>query len=752
MMRTAVLIFGLIGLCGAQTLPGTAPLTATDDLASRMVSGIDAYLMREAVERKPSANASLDRFRKIVGLIDARAPVTSLSLDATLDSPALLLKTPLFEVLAVRWRVLDGVDAEGLLLKPTRPVVRNVVAIPDADQTPEQLAVGAARRLAENGCQVLIPTIIDRRDTWSGNPRVGRMTNQPHREFIYRMAFEMGRHIIGYEVQKVLAAVDYFAAAKLPIGVYGTGEGGLIALYSAAADARIERAMVQGYFHGGEQQTWAEPIYRNVWDLLPDFSDRQLVRLIEASQTAGPETDRSVRALPPSPRLRPTGRLGQSSPSPSRKVIVVAGEYPVVAGPPAERNGRRGASAGKLEAQAGGLPFESALGEFLGKTPVTSVGTFTIAPRDADGRMERQFRQLVDFTQRKVRDSEAVRLQFAAGKSQDALRSYFWNEIEGKLEPTPGPSEKLAQATELGAAGRERVAGLLEGRAGPARAFETQTRLLYDEPAYRGYEVTIPVAKEVFAYGILLLPKNLKPGERRPVVVAQHGLEDRPQMLVNPQKPRELPIYQRYAAQLAERGFIVYAPQNPYIFLERFRVLVRKGNPLKLSLYSFIIAQHQRTLEWLQSRPEVDGARIGFYGLSYGGKTGMRIPAVLTNYALSIVSGDFNEWISKVASVEIPFGYMFNQEYDMLEFDLGNTFNYSELAGLIAPRPFMVERGHNDGVGSDEMISYEYAKVRRMYANLGLAGSTEMEFFMGPHQIHAVGTFAFLGRHFWWPE
>src|SRR5258706_5715876 len=122
----------------------------------------------------------------------------------------------------------------------------SVVAIPDADQTPEQLASGIARRLAENDCQVLIPTIIDRKDTWSGNPRF-RMTNQPHREFIYRMAFEMGRHIIGYEVQKVLAAVDYFEKAKLPIGVYGTGEGGLIALYIAAADPHIDRTMIAGY-------------------------------------------------------------------------------------------------------------------------------------------------------------------------------------------------------------------------------------------------------------------------------------------------------------------------------------------------------------------------------------------------------------------------------------------------------------------------------------------------------------------------
>jgi len=80
-----------------------------------------------------------------------------------------------------------------------------------------------ARRLAENGCLVLVPTLINREDTWSGNERLDNrperisgpehtkhFTNQPHREWIYRQSYEMGRHIIGYEVSKIRAAVDWF--------------------------------------------------------------------------------------------------------------------------------------------------------------------------------------------------------------------------------------------------------------------------------------------------------------------------------------------------------------------------------------------------------------------------------------------------------------------------------------------------------------------------------------------------------------
>jgi hypothetical protein len=337
-------------------------------------------------------------------------------------------------------------------------------------------------------------------------------------------------------------------------------------------------------------------------------------------------------------------------------------------------------------------------------------------------RQQRQFQQLVEFTQGLVRKSEAVRREFWSKADASSLerwqqtvgpyRRYFWEEVIGRL---PDPSEPLV----------------------------ARTRAAYDEEKWRGYEVVLPVWPDVFAYGVLLVPKDLKPGERRAVVVCQHGLEGRPQDTI---EARGEKIYARYAARLAERGFVVYAPQNPYIGRDRFRQIQRKANPLGLSLFSFIVGQHQRTLEWLATLPFVDAARIGFYGLSYGGKTAVRVPPLLEGYALSICSADFNEWIRKNALADEPFSYMYTGEYEMPEFNLGNTFNYAELAALMIPRPFMVERGHRDGVGTDEWVAYEYAKVRRQYTFLGIGERTAIEFFNGPHQIHGVGTFEFLER------
>src|SRR5690606_19326092 len=87
--------------------------------------------------------------------------------------------------------------------------------------------------------------------------------------------------------------------------------------------------------------------------------------------------------------------------------------------------------------------------------------------------------------------------------------------------------------------------------------------------------------------------------------------------------------YDQYGCALAKRGFIVFAPQNPYIFKDRFRTLQRKANPLGLTLFSIITPQHAQICRWLKSLPQVDGKRIAFYGLSYGGKTAMRVPALL---------------------------------------------------------------------------------------------------------------------------
>ena len=306
---------------------------------------------------------------------------------------------------------------------------------------------------------------------------------------------------------------------------------------------------------------------------------------------------------------------------------------------------------------------------------------------------------------------------------------------------------------------RERVHDELFGKL-PVPTIEPnpRTRLILEDEQMLGYEVLLDVYEDVIAAGILLLPRDLKRGEKRPVVVCQHGLEGVPMDTISGPESRGFRAYKSFAAELCRRGFVVYAPQNPYRGGDRFRTLQRKSNPIGLSLFSYIIPQHQVTLRWLSGLENVDSERIGFYGLSYGGKTAVRVPPMLPKtddepgYCLSICSADYNEWVAKNASVDAKFSYVWTGEYEIFEWNMGHVANYAELAMLMTPRPFMVERGHDDGVGVDEWVAWEYAKVRRHYNKLGIGDSTEIEFFDGPHTINGQGTYKFLHRHLSWPE
>lgn len=750
-----------------QALPGTSMLTQDGDLAEQMQDGIRRFLLRK-IEDAPQQRSALwqrnyrsvqdyeksvsskrERLRQIIGGGDPRLPPRAPELLASPLGPSELAHGSGYSVTAVRWPVLEcvelgfcGLHAEGLLLEPESRAVARVVAIPDADWTPEMLAGLApgvpsaaqfARRLAENGCQVLVPLLINRDDSFSGNPEV-KMTNQPHREWIYRMAFEVGRHIIGYEVQKVLAAIDWFASeegtAHVPIGVMGYGEGGLIAFYSAALDSRIDATLVSGYFQEREN-AWTEPIYRNLWGLVSEFGDAEIaslivprVLIIEAGR--GPE----VNGPPHATRERenvacPNGSL--TSPPLDSVQRELDRTRPAFA---ALGVGHHLQSV--MNEGGHGLPgSEEALKALLRslgvRRPLRPSGKPPHAVRqgvDPQLRLHSQLDEMVAFTQGLAQKSPERRAEFWSKadpsnperwhKSTEPMRNYIWEEIFGRL-PAPNLSPN------------------------------PRTTLVYDAPRFRGYKVMLDVWPEVFACGILLLPNDLRAEERRPVVVCEHGLGGRAHEVADPKIDSQ--YYHHFGASLADLGFVVYAPQDPFVGDEHFRIIQRMAQPLRLSLYSFILGQHQQVLTWLVEQPFVDPERIGFYGLSYGGKTAMRVPPLLDRYALCICSGDFNEGVGKMTSVSSKSSFMFDDSYDLYEFNFANVINYAELANLMAPRPFMVERGHSDGIGVDEWVAFEYAKVQRFYNQLGIADRTAIEYFDGGHTIHGQGTFDFLRRN-----
>ena len=780
-------------LKSGEPLSGTELLDEKQPLDELMVSGIDRFALRaieDAASHRRNSIHGLEpgsedfsskqeelrvQFATLIGAIDERVKPQGIEIVSTTTENGVVAENDQVSVLAVRWKVLEGMDASGLLIRPVgKDIVARVVAIPDADWTPEMISgiqpgtVGEESKVTKRnggggsgartecttefalsfalmGCEVLVPTLVDRDTRFSRNDEIGRSTNLSHREFVYRQAFELGRHVIGFEVQKVLAAVDQFRSiaqtSDLPIVVAGVSEGGLLALYSAAIDSRIDAAIVSGYFDQREG-VWKEPIYRNVWGLLKHHGDAELAAMI----------------------------------APRRLFIEAAPMIPEVSGP-AEAN-RNVAAPGTIVSpsadsvllevkRARKLVQEKSIGDRIvvldGRKPGSDPLQFS-AVKDCLDRIcgnENTYgetnRRLVD--QRKnfsAVERQRVQIEQMVGYTQNLLRKAH-RQREKRFShfdrSSPAAFDRDVEQE------RVRIHEELFGRLPkPTSDPRPRTRLVIEATEMRGYEVVLDVYPDVIASGILLLPSDLKDGEKRPVVVCQHGLEGTPMDTIGGPQTSGYRAYKGFAAELCRRGFIVYAPQNPYRGGDRFRTLQRKSNVLGRSLFSYIIPQHLVALRWLSELPNVDPERIGFYGLSYGGKTAVRVPPMLPptedepGYCLSICSADFNEWVAKNVSVDAPFSYLWTGEYEIFEWNMGHVANYAELSILMTPRPFMVERGHDDGVGIDEWVAWEFAKVRRHYNKLGIGHLTEIEFFDGPHTINGDATYRFLHRHLQWPE
>ena len=261
----------------AEPLPGTAALTWDGDIASRLVDVADAFLL-EKIDQTVAAGAAGDPDRgelaRIIGAVNLRIPF---------DEPELLGVVAEGEQLVVReirWPAFGDVHGEGLLLelKDGQPSGGGIV-IPDADETPEMLlglngAPTAGGRmafeLAREGKRVVIPTLIN---------RAVEHHTLSNREFIYRPAFVLGRHVIGYELQKVLAIADWMEkCGNEELFLQGHGEGGLLALLAGALDERIATTIVTGYAGPGAD-LWQEPAYRNVFGLLRGFDRAGLLAM-----------------------------------------------------------------------------------------------------------------------------------------------------------------------------------------------------------------------------------------------------------------------------------------------------------------------------------------------------------------------------------------------------------------------------------------------------------------------------------------
>jgi len=713
-------------------LPGTAKLDWEGDIVEKLVADADAFFLAETLETvkrqesfwqrdlssveayEKSLEANRKELARILGVVDNRVDFEAPEKMDNLNRSAVVMETMYHIVYAIRWPVFDDYVAEGLLIEPKDGVLSHVnIMIPDAGEIPEDcMAVFQNHGVSKGGSPLtLIPTTVSRSlDEFSApypNSHTAVLTN---REYLYRSAFEMGRHLIGYEIQQVLALVDWLRKdpkmMKLRIRVLGNRDGGMIALYAGALDNRIDEVDVFDYFDN-RSNMWEEPIDRNVFGRLERFGDAQLAAMIFPRKLR--IYTRRNETIVEIPRGR-GGAIGKLVPPKLETAIAEVKLAQSFVEPLAEKTGN---------------PYWlSHLVDYGGGFRRPLKGTHDPAyEHSAKARERRMIDALDKHTQNLLHRSPLTRKLFlskldtssldALEKSQKFYKDYLENEILGKFDKEFLP-------------------------------LNVRSRQAYESNEMIGYEVVLDVYPGMFAYGLLFLPKNLKPGEKYPTVVVQHGLDGRAEDQIESSVPNP---YSGILTRLTRKGYITFAPQHLYVLGDKQRQTQRRAYPLKKTAFALMISMQRQIVRFLATQPNVDMDRLAFYGLSYGGKSAMRIPPLIDEYKLAVCSADFNRWDLKVASTFHPYSYVFTQEYEMFTFDLAEKFNYSDLAALIAPRPFFIERGHFDGVGWDEEVGYEAARVLHLYqALLDIPDRFEIEWFKGPHRINAVGSFEFLDR------
>ena len=155
------------------------------------------------------------------------------------------------------------------------------------------------------------------------------------------------------------------------------------------------------------------------------------------------------------------------------------------------------------------------------------------------------------------------------------------------------------------------------------------------------------------------------------------------------------PNYRNYGGELADRGYVVLAPDYPGSG-------DTKTDPYAMGYVSATakgIFNHMRCVDLLQSLPEVDSQRIGCVGHSLGGHNTLflglfdpRVNVMVTSCGFcsfaTYYGGDLTGWSHK--------GYMPRIATDYGKDPARMPFDFTEILGALAPRPVFISAPLHD--------------------------------------------------------
>jgi dienelactone hydrolase len=269
-------------------------------------------------------------------------------------------------------------------------------------------------------------------------------------------------------------------------------------------------------------------------------------------------------------------------------------------------------------------------------------------------------------------------------------------------------------------------------------------------------KIVIRTALHVLMPVYLLLPKS-GPRPLRTVIALHghgYGAKDIVGLWEDGSERREPDGYHRdFAVALCRAGFAVAAPEiacfgerqtdfghldqtlgqsAPYTCTHTAMLAFHQG----ASVVGMRVRDGRRLIDYLETRPELDTRRLGAMGISGGGMHTFFLACVEPRVRACVVSGYFCAFRDSI----------FAMSHCACNFvpGLSRFGEINDLAGLVAPRPMLVEAGHRDPIFPIGAVKKTIAKTRRVYRAFRAEDRLATDYFQGRHQISGRKAYAWL--------
>ena len=302
---------------------------------------------------------------------------------------------------------------------------------------------------------------------------------------------------------------------------------------------------------------------------------------------------------------------------------------------------------------------------------------------------------------------------------------------------------------------RAKLTELLGGFPEKRSPLEPQTLEVREFPGYRREKFVIQSRPGFYVLGYLLTPKSSSTPHATVVCVPGHGrgVDDIVAIDEKGQDRTDKAGYQHdFAIQVVEHGMAAVAIEPMAFGCRRDPVTKSKGlgnsacQPsagglllLGQTMIGWRVYDVMRTIDWIESRKELDAARVGCMGISGGGTCTLFSAALEPRIRAAMVSGYLNTFRECIMSVShcidnyVPGILNWAEQYDV--------------AGLIAPRPLFAESGERDDIFPIAASRESFTRVQKVYAVFDAAANTEQETFDGPHSFWGKRGLPFMAKH-----